>query len=434
MDSAAIFAKRVKDLGLEARLQKLNEVGWDTYGNFAFAAGTPTAGSIPDEVFKTKITDVVFELEAGASEPPRAAALRRLWFESYTITVGEMRRRMERTDEDPPRKLPQVEKETRKDMLRKRLGTAVILEGELEPANSLIDRLVQQVEDGHLEYVAWEDCPKRDQELSHGRSKKRWSVDSTKTVREVEYKEEPKADTTSGLKLSWALQRRGLAMEIAGLLQFETHEKIRSKFLDSPSRDSPDPRYASASLDQIRAADREVWRLLQRKCRLNFRPSTCGEDTILDHCMDEILNSMEVNLILLPLPSLDFGNHGKKRKASPAPDRGGSKRASSSNESAELQRLRNQVAALQGKGKGKSSGGKSKGKERGSRGGSRSNLPVPNRLSGGVAVTKSGERICFGFNLKECNSAKPGGTCNRGKHVCCNPGCEGLHPKLECSD
>ena len=135
-------------------------------------------------------------------------------------------------------------------------------------------------------------------------------------------------------------------MEIAGLLQFETHEKIRKKFLDSLSRDSPDPRYASASLDQIRAADREVWRLLQRKCRLNFRPSTCGEDTILDQCMDEILNSMEVNLILLPLPSLDFGNHGKKRKSSPPPDRGGSKRASSSNESAELQRLRNQVASL----------------------------------------------------------------------------------------
>ena len=42
IDSKAVFAARVKALGLEAYSAKFGELGWSTLGSFAFAAGMPT--------------------------------------------------------------------------------------------------------------------------------------------------------------------------------------------------------------------------------------------------------------------------------------------------------------------------------------------------------------------------------------------------------
>eukprot|EP00969_Alexandrium_andersonii_P007148 311952-Alexandrium_andersonii.AAC.1 len=56
---------------------------------------------------------------------------------------------------------------------------------------------------------------------------------------------------------------------------------------------------------------------------------------------------------------------------------------------------------------------------------------MPKALLGGMPTAKSGQRICFGYNLNQCKDAKPGASCKRGLHVCCRPGREKQHPASE---
>ena len=72
-------------------------------------------------------------------------------------------------------------------------------------------------------------------------------------------------------------------------------------------------------------------------------------------------------------------------------------------------------------------GGKGDGKGDKSRRDRKSNQPMPKGLSGKSSRTAAGDSICFGFNLGSCTGAAPGGKCNRGMHVCAEPGCEKPH-------
>ena len=61
-------------------------------------------------------------------------------------------------------------------------------------------------------------------------------------------------------------------------------------------------------------------------------------------------------------------------------------------------------------------GGKSKSKT--------TRTPMPKELLGHSNVTRSGEPICFDYNLPHgCTRAKAGQRCNKGLHVCCKKSC-----------
>ena len=60
---------------------------------------------------------------------------------------------------------------------------------------------------------------------SRSRKIKTWQSDSEGRLKFSEETKEDAADTNSDLKLKAALQRRGLAMEVAQLLSFETHDR-----------------------------------------------------------------------------------------------------------------------------------------------------------------------------------------------------------------
>ena len=253
VDTKAVFTKRVEELELNGLAARFDAAGWTTMGKFAFAPGI-TNGAPADEKFKEMVLDVLLADPAVPEETQAIPAIRRLWFEAYTITVAAMRRDVERTDDDAPRKVPKAEKEERKRMLKARLGTAFKMEGETEPADILIDRFTSLADDGNLEWVPWTECPKRDQELTANKGKKRWLADNTGVIREREIKDELKAETESLIKVSWALQRRGLALDLAGLMKYEIHETIREKYLGVLTSDPIDPRFGTPSVNQVMCA------------------------------------------------------------------------------------------------------------------------------------------------------------------------------------
>jgi hypothetical protein len=80
------------------------------------------------------------------------------------MSIGEIKKRIERTDADVPTKLPVEERKERMDRLRVRLP-GLEIKGHLEPSHSLVDLMVQMLEQGVLKYVPWSSCTCREQEV-----------------------------------------------------------------------------------------------------------------------------------------------------------------------------------------------------------------------------------------------------------------------------
>ena len=87
-----------------------------------------------------------------------------------------------------------------------------------------------------------------------------------------------------------------------------------------------------------------------------------------------------------------------------------------------------------GKGKGKNKNGKGKGDKNGkdNQGKGNGNAYIPKAIMPSVGFTKTGARICIGFNLGKCLECSNGQACPRGLHVCSRPGCEEPHTALAC--
>jgi hypothetical protein len=88
LDSAAVFADRLRELGLADIGEAMAEKGWSTMGSFAFAV-PPSAQGVDYGMFESRVITPLL----GAADAPRASALLRLHFEAHTVAVAEMRRR-----------------------------------------------------------------------------------------------------------------------------------------------------------------------------------------------------------------------------------------------------------------------------------------------------------------------------------------------------
>lgn len=101
VDSEVVFKARCDEIGVaEDTCQKLRARGWSTFGSFAFSVST-NPSQISDDDFEAKLV-VPILVDANHRH---AAKLRRLLFESYTMTASELKRRAESTESDTPKKL-----------------------------------------------------------------------------------------------------------------------------------------------------------------------------------------------------------------------------------------------------------------------------------------------------------------------------------------
>ena len=225
------------------------------------------------------------------------------------LVVGELRARVEKTDDDVQQKMPWAEREARKDQLKAKLLLGVKMEGTLDPANCLVNRFFTMAADGNVEWVPREHCPWRSLESSTNTPKKKWLPDAKGVVRERTLKPEPIIAVNSTMNLDMALKRRGMAMEVSGVMSYEKHELLRERLIGALNAESPDPRVQPASLDQVKAADRKVWEMMAYACRYGLRP-TSGV-LPMDAAIEDILKSMDFSFTLIPLP---LGNGKRTRQ------------------------------------------------------------------------------------------------------------------------
>ena len=414
LESSACFVSRAEEIGLtQDEIARCKILNVDSFGKFAFGAnyvpGQPD--DLPLMTFIAKLCDV---------DPPpenRIPAIRRLFYESYTLQNAELRTRVEKKEDDPPRRLAQAERASRfTDQVARLSGLDI--SGELEPSHGLIDLVFSMIEDNQLKYIRWEQCTKRDQELMGIKSDPMWKPDSQGVIKEVKVQAELKADTSSDLRLKYALQRRSLALDQARLCDYEKMERWSCILLEAYSR-APIDGYRRVSIEQVQHADMEMFKHLIKMTRSGIRPSL-NKIPIEDELL-KALSLPEIRLHLQPLPS---GSAAKRKDADDDEAPANAKKAKQPNTNVE--KLQRTIENLQGQLRNVKGAGKSGGKGRGRKGFvQRAPIRMPPELIGQHPMTEDNEPICFSFNLGGCKAAKIGERCSKGWHLCTK--CRGNH-------
>lgn len=255
LESEATFAERASVIGLEdAVIDALKAAGFGTYGAFAFATAY-TPQSQDETPFKDFITRIL------GAEPADSvlSRLRRLFFESHSLALQDLRTRVESTSDSPmpTRKLPTAERVARQAAQEATLQ-GVIFDPDTTPANQLVDLFVDMVETGILTYIKPEQCCSRAQEVASIRKDQSVSTDVHGVLKVASKAAEVTCDANTEIKLRAALLRRSLAMDLAELASFTTIETW-VQFLFAQLVKDPPKGFAKVSLQQILDCDRQLF-------------------------------------------------------------------------------------------------------------------------------------------------------------------------------
>ena len=269
-----------------------------THATFAFAVATnPAAGD--DQAFVNGVLIPILGQEDHVESPK----LRRLFYESHTLTSADLRRKVEANEQEAPRKLPPPEIAQRLEALQTR-AHPLIIQNVLEPSHQLINAIVQCVEDGRIRYVEWAKCTSRSQEVNNIKEDsdlKVWKTDASGMIEAVS--KEPSIQPGSAgyeLDVHNALRRRGVAYEIAQAMSFETHETIINFFYYELKKEALEG-FSAVTLAQVAAADRELHMRLAELTRGGLHPGPNGQLPLDDH-VKELLRGPELRWMLMPLP------------------------------------------------------------------------------------------------------------------------------------
>ena len=405
LDSLAVFQRRLTELKLSPFTNSFTERGWDSMGAFAFSCAH-APGSSDDTSFINEVVVPILGDPAHVLKPQ----LRRLFFEAYTMAAIDVQRRASPSDEvDKPKKLPAPERLSRLRVMRARL-VGLKIEDDLEPADALVDKYNAMKEDGVLRWVPWEELTAREDEVRNVKKLKEFHTTPDGFLKTIERDLEDPADIASDLKLKTALQRRGIAMELAQLISFEMHDKYVAWLFKEMSRRAMQG-FHSVSTNQILEVDKEVFIKLADQTRAGLDLNVDGT-FVLNALLDTIIIDPRINLLIAPRQK-PVGGQGSP--------------------SYHPQGVHFEMPAKQASGKGKVPKGKGKGlKGKGKRPAKDSQI-LPKDLKeakGDMVGLYNGKRICFAYNLQGCDlPVNAAGECSKGLHVCSRKDCGGNHPQ-----
>ena len=389
LDSEAHFERKAKEAGItDPNVVVLKNRGFKTLSQVAYMVSQPGV-PMPESDFATFCSTHFASFSIG-----EISSLRRLIFESQTLTVASLRLQVSDPDASSKQKMPEAERDVRLENLKRSLP-GITIEGHLEPARCLLDAAARIEASNQIVYLAPEKCVSRLFEVAQAKpTTKQIDVEASKLV--IKESSDPVESPTHGAMAVFdAFRRRGLALCFANLIHWPSYERYLNTLFNHLHREAK-PGYLRCTIRQLVEADRLCWsRLIEQNVKPRPNP---GDPLPLDSKLQATLESYDVSFELMPLPQ-----QPPKRKES-WPDRP-AKAAKG-----------NTKGPSQGKGKGKSKSA------------SRSLVKIPwgIRSKGGTSETPDGSRICFDYSLGEC---KLGDGCTKGKHVCAI--CYGNHRMVD---
>ena len=389
LESVAEFESRARYLGVsEPAIVSLRGANLNTYGRFAFSVAY-TPGS-PDE---SPLIDMLQRiLRVPAIEPGLLASLRRLYWESHTLSLADLKSKAEHGTDSIPKKLPTAERQARADAQRVKLS-GLVWSVETEPSHALVDRFVNMHEEQVISYVKPELCTSRSQEIVGNKQTQAFSLAPDGSLKVKDKDPEIECNVSGEMRLRMAFQRRSLAADLARVVSFAASEEWTLYLFAILQRETPKG-FKSVSMSQLIAADKHMWILLSEKSRGNVVAGP-GQPLPCDAHLKTLSSSPEVLNFLTPLPEPQFVDRR------PAPYTSSSSK---------------------GDGKGKK-GKEPKGKS--------AVLSVPENCH---LNTPEGKPICLLFQKGNCwqsKKVKPGKRCSRGMHICYQ--CFKHKPWHECS-
>ena len=340
-------------------------------------------------------------LTSTISRDPSASELsilRRLFNESYANVAADIESQVKQTDETVSRKLAPAERSERLKVQQRKLK-GISIRGQYEPADALVDKCCAAYESDRLVYIEWSLCISREYELANNVKKDSdlsFNSDGTLKLARTS-KIEPPMQGMSEIQVRYALVWRGLALDQANVLEFSNHDKLIELLMDFCMQE---PLSGYQRMKQLEAADKKFFVLLGEEIRAGIKSSAAGRPC--DIAFDKVFNSAKFRHLLQPrlaqagqapkdTPSASTDQPSKRAKTGPK-DKGAGKTPNNA-----FQRI-----------------------------------PPDWLKMGAVATTPKGHRLCFGYNLKTCQSNVSGQKCERGLHLCCVKGCMKPHPAVEC--
>ena len=232
VDSGAEFRSRALQLLGEESSEKLPAADVRTFGSLAYAVADQ-----PDRISDAHFDELVKKVFPADISVGFKAAVRRLAFESLTFSIQDLKLRVE-GDSVTPKSLPLHEREERRAAQVARLR-GVVIEGDFDPAHSLVDKAAAMLQDGMVRYIPPSQCVSRDAEIaSVRRDKEFFSLESGEiTLKKKE--NSVHVDIGNELRLTQALTRRGLALDRVGILDFTIHERLVRQYFAVLNRPPP---------------------------------------------------------------------------------------------------------------------------------------------------------------------------------------------------
>ena len=255
LESEAAFVDRASKIGVEEWIvDRLKAMQLATFGNFAFAvAYSPQSAN--DTMFKEFVADLL-QAEPDASQ---LATLRRLFFECHTRALVDVRSRVE-SNADPSatqRHLPTAERVARQSAQEAKLG-GLIFTPDTIPSHHLVDMFVEMCETGVLVYVKPELCCSRAQETQTMKRDSAISTDASGLLKISPKAQDPRCEASTELKLRAALQRRSLAMDLAGIAEFTVVEAWVQFLFTHVAREQPHG-FNKVTLQQLVECDKQMF-------------------------------------------------------------------------------------------------------------------------------------------------------------------------------
>ena len=201
-----------------------------------------------------KVTALCNTLGEARPSLAQLTIVKRLLFESQTMSLAHLKANIEQQPESAVRKLPGAERMQRLELQAARLG-GLEIKHDLEPAFCV----TTQVEQGSLRYIHPSKVPTRQQELDQAKPAKELTLDASGNGLSIQDRQS-KVQAQLGTEMATyrALQRRGLAYDLVGVLSFSVHERRLQKAFAHMSTPAP-PGYSRPGLQQVLRADRG-WR------------------------------------------------------------------------------------------------------------------------------------------------------------------------------
>jgi hypothetical protein len=377
VDSAASFEKRCNELqdGLH---DVFSDSGITTFSSLAFAVGTPQSAPADDEM--QRFTD---RLMGGPATLADLSVVKRIHFEAVTLVMVDIQQHSTAQDlSEPGRSLPFVEKQRRLAVQQAKI-TGISHRHEQQASHALIDACFQMVENGSLVYLAPSKCGSRDQEIQQDAKTKQKQLVTIEqgALKAVANPSLAVVDVGTELRLMYALQRRGLAFDLVGLMSWDTHAEWSNELFRALMAEAV-PNFNPISIDQLLRADQELFLLLAAEHTGSLKAASVDQDPPLDQEVRRLMNDPRINVHLTPIQRIE-----KRAAPAGAPLQGSPNR----NNFNKKQKVDTPKTPSQ----------------------------VPAELQGLHTKTKDGKPICWHKNMKKgCRNATKNGRCRFGYHTC----------------